>query len=130
MIPLAPGPGILEPMSWAWLTGTPVLFIGFIGIVLGIPASVITIWLFRPVVRRATSTPAETPAVQPAPMVLMAPSRYHGGAVSTDGAFASYAPVVPITNPPNTMDLTRLAELARASEVITVSDSDSAFARD
>ncbi len=53
-------------------------------------------------------------------------SRYPGAHVLG----LAHAPVVPITNPPNTMDLTRLAELARASEVITVSDSDSAFARD
>lgn len=62
MIPLAPGPGTLDPMSWAWLTATPVALITFIGTVIGIPASVITIWL---VVHNTVSRPAETPAPKP-----------------------------------------------------------------
>jgi hypothetical protein len=49
-------PCTLEPMPWAWLTGTPVLLVGFIGIVLGIPASLIAI---APVVRRALSRRAK-----------------------------------------------------------------------
>jgi len=65
MIPLAPGPGSLVPMSWAWLTGTPVLFIVFIATLIGIPVSVAAIvQLVRPVVHHTMSRHAETPTVK------------------------------------------------------------------
>ena len=55
MIPLAPGPGTLDAMSWAWLTGTPVLLVAFIAAVIGIPASVVVIvQLVRPVFHKIT----------------------------------------------------------------------------
>jgi hypothetical protein len=40
-------------MSWAWLIGIPVLLLGFVGTVLGIPASLIAIAQFvSPLVRK------------------------------------------------------------------------------
>ena len=135
MIPLAPGPGNLAAMSWAWLSGSTVLLISFIGVLIGIPASIIAVWQFAlPIARRAFALPARAPAVEPAPRpqptpnVTMAPIGYTGGAVPTCGPSAAYAPVVPIANGANTIDLTGCS--APASEVIKVSDSDFAFARD
>jgi len=39
-------------MTWTWLTGIPVLLLGFIGTVFGIPASVIAIVQFMSPVGR------------------------------------------------------------------------------
>lgn len=95
MVPLAPGPGNLEAMSWAWLTGTPVLLVAFIAAVIGIPASVVVIaQLVRPVFHKITRRRADIPAVAPAPSLGLP------------------------------------GQPAPASEVIKVSDSDFAFARD
>lgn len=59
-------------MSWDWLKETLVLFVSFIAMLIGIPASVAFIVQFvRPVVRRAMSRRAKKPAVQP---VLMGAS--------------------------------------------------------
>lgn len=132
VIPLAPGPGNLEAMSWAWLNSHLVLLLGFI-------ATLATIWaaIIWPIARWASARPAGAPAVdppaptaQPAPTVFTAPVGNTGGAVSTFGVSIASAPVIPITNPRNTIDLTPTAGLTRASEVITVSDSDFVFARD
>jgi hypothetical protein len=133
MIPLAPGPGNLEAMSWAWLTETPALLFLFIAAVISFIASVITIWLFRPGVRQtdvqhtpvlAANPPA--PTAQPATVIVVPPGNT-GGAVSTFGLPVASAPVIPITNGPNMFDLTGQPA---PSEVIRVSDSDFAFARD
>jgi hypothetical protein len=60
-IPYAPGPGTLDAMSWAWLTGTPVLLVAFIAAVIGIPASVVAmVQLVRHVVRKITRERPET----------------------------------------------------------------------
>lgn len=68
MIPLAPGPGTLEAMSWAWLMGNPVQLFYFIAAMLGIPASVVVIvQLVRPVFHKITRRRADIPAVAPAP---------------------------------------------------------------
>jgi hypothetical protein len=68
MIPLALGPGKLDAMSWAWLTGNAVLLVGFIAVVIGIPASVVVIvQLVRPVFHKITRRRADIPAVAPAP---------------------------------------------------------------
>ena len=76
-IPLAPGIGKLSPVTWPWLTGTPVLFVAFIATLISIPASVIAIvQLVRPVVRRAMSRRAEQPAALPAPTVPLEASSY------------------------------------------------------
>ena len=66
MIPLAPGPGTLEPMSWAWLTGTPALLVMFIAAVISIPASVVVLVQIVQAVRRAMSRHAEARAAKPA----------------------------------------------------------------
>jgi hypothetical protein len=64
-------------MSWAWLTGSPVLLVVFISAVLGIPASVITVVpvLRRPIPRHAekTAVKSETPAVEMASNVFTPP---------------------------------------------------------
>ena len=105
MIPLAPGPGNLAGMSWAWLTGTPVLLFLFIAAVIGVPASLITIWLFRPGMRQADVQhmgvlAADPPALtRPTPSVVMVSQpAYTGGAVSTFGPAIAYSRLIPITN--------------------------------
>ncbi len=53
-------------MSWAWLTGIPVLLLGFIGTVFGILASVIAIVQFMsPVGRKIGRSRAEGTTVKP-----------------------------------------------------------------
>jgi hypothetical protein len=110
VIPLAPGTGNLEPMSWAWLNSPVVLLLGFI-------ATLATIWaaIIWPIARRASARPAGAPAVappgpsaQPAPTVFMASVGNTGGAVSTFGVSIASAPVIPITDPPNTINPMRL----------------------
>ena len=48
-------------MSWAWLTGTPVLLLTFIGTVIGIIASLIAI---VPIARRAVARHPRTAAMK------------------------------------------------------------------
>jgi hypothetical protein len=96
-------------MSWAWLTEPPALFVAFIATLIGIPPSVAAIVAFvRPVVRRAMSRRAKKPAVQSGATVSLTPPRKTGGAVSTFGVSIASAPAIPITNPPNTINLMRL----------------------
>lgn len=66
MIPLAPGPGTLEPMSWASLTATPALLVMFIAAVISVPASVVVLVQIMQAVRRAMSRHAEARAAKPA----------------------------------------------------------------
>lgn len=94
LIPLAPGPDSLEPMSWAWLTGTPALLFLFIATVIGIPASVD--YIVR-LARRALSRHPEVSAGQSAPAVL--PSHDTWGAVSTDEPFMHRPPLASVTHP-------------------------------
>jgi hypothetical protein len=127
-IPLAPGPGNLEPMSWAWLHS----IYGFLGVIATLAGVAVPInWLIKR--WRATRHPEVTPVcspppmAQPAPSIIMVPPANTGGAVSTFGLPVASAPVIPITNGPNMFNLT--GQPAQ-SEVIRVSDSDFAFARD
>jgi hypothetical protein len=96
--PLAPGPYNLEAMSWAWLTGTPVLLFLFIAAVIGFPASLIAI---VPIVRRHRRTAVESPqrAIQPPTQVNQAPVQViqppiviPSGQVPRDGGAASTFP--------------------------------------
>lgn len=54
-------------MSWAWLTSPPVLLVGFIAAMIGIPASVVMdVQLLRPLVRKITRPRHQLPAFKPA----------------------------------------------------------------
>lgn len=91
-------------MSWAWLTETPVLFVSFIAMLIGIPPSVAFIVQFvRPVVRRALSRRTEKRVALPTPTVPVEASPSTGGASPADVPCRSVASYMAASSPLRTI---------------------------
>lgn len=91
-------------MSWGWLNSPAVFLVGFIAMLIGIPASVAFIVQFvRPVVRRVMSRRAKKPAALPAPTVLMEASPSAGRPSPADVPCRSVASYMAASNPLRTI---------------------------
>lgn len=87
----APGPGILEPMTWGWLNSPAVHLVGFIASVAAIGA---IIW---PVARKVTRRRSRTPGlIQVAPRMADFPDGVHR--VATQDAAWSTGASTPLSS--------------------------------